>query len=276
MTRTASQPTIELARITTIGSTFGFKVSALLARLRPLGDECGDHLVVTVPHGFDRLAARTLVALDRLREVCDVPWAAEAERLAGSGTRVALELETIPAKPTEVVTRVRIEDADLTRVDPAVIAAARPALDLLGAENLRAVELAGADDWTFVIAQPNTDEPRTEATRRQLDRVAELCGVTAAQRRIAGELHGSLARGMVSHARVRVAGGALEPEVGVVWDRVEWRPIQSMLAGFYPAGDPLGRVTKLSRASDVDDASIEIRLGTGQAPAMRIAMRIAG
>lgn len=243
-----------LGRISTLGGLLGIKTGPLLARLAPLTGECSEDLVATVPHTFDALAVTVHVGRDTALSLCG-PWLD-----ALPGDRLALELDatTVTAQS-----------------DEAALPADAPELVGLLGDDLAAVAWDGTS-WSYVVAQPNPDDDAREATIGRIEQVAGALGVSESQRRIAATLHRSLARGMVSRAWVRARAGTLVPELGLVWDRVEWRPIQHMLSGFYPALGGAAKVDRLSRALEVDDATVELVLGPSDPPALRFAVRLAG
>ena len=81
---------------------------------------------------------------------------------------------------------------------------------------------------------------------------------------------------MVTRAWVRARGDAVDPHLGLVWDRVEWLPLQHMLSGFYPTLDAVTKISRLSRALEVDHATVELVLGPTDPPGLRLSVRLAG
>ena len=69
-------------------------------------------------------------------------------------------------------------------------------------------------------------------------------------------------------------GVELEPTLALAWDRVEWTPLQSMLRGFYPRGQGVERVARLSRAIDADTATVELVLGPSDPPGVRFTFEV--
>jgi hypothetical protein len=239
-------------RIRKIGSLLGLKTSPLLLRLAPLGDACGRQLAVSIPHSFDTLSVSTRVPRAVAATLCG-PW---LEQLPGDELELELDGDTAITASSD--------EAALPADAPAVIA------DLGG--ELAAIKYDGTT-WTYVVDQPNDDEAAMEATVARFLRVATTAGTTEAQRRIAANLHRSLARGMTSRAWVRASRGELAPVLGLAWDAVEWRPIQSMLGGFYPRLPGVDKIARLSRSVELDGATVELILGTEDPPAMRVTLR---
>ena len=239
-------------RIAPLGSRLKIKTSGLTARLAPLAIECAEDLVLTIPHTFDAITAITHASRDKARSICG-DW---LEALPGDRLELEIDATSVTA-----------------RSDEAALPADAP--DLVGAlgGELSALGWDGAV-WTYVTEHTNASEQECEATVARIDRVAEALGVTSAQREIGSDLHRSLARSMVSRAWLRSRGDVVEPQLGLAWDRVEWRPIQSMLGGFYPSRDCVEQVAKLARACDAQHATVELILGTGAAPAMRLSVRL--
>ena len=274
-----------------LGTTYKVEVAGLLARIDAMRDDFAEWATLSLPHSFDRIAAGTRVDLDRLRGVCEAEQAARVELLARDHARtVGVEIETVPGKVPAFTIRAqargtRALEADLAQlavfgVQPPVCDAAREAVSALGAEQLVSitdqVAADGTPTWELRVAQTNHTEQLRSATRARIDRLAASVGVTAAQRRVAGGLHDSLAREQLTHAWIRLGQRTIAPAVGLVWDRVEWQPIQRMLAGFHPAGDPVARIAQLSRVSDVEVATVELVLGPVDPPAMRILVSVEG
>ena len=274
--------------LTLLGSTYEVDVAGLLERLATLG---GDRATVTVSHGFDRFGVVLPVTLDRLAVVCHPDQTSRITALAdGHTSTVELALEAAKATPKRLaisgrVVGTRSLDADLAHlatfgVEPQVLDGARAAVTELGAEMLVSVTDAiagdGARGWELRVAQTNHTDALRDATRARIERVAAACKVTPAQRRVAGGLHDSLAREQLTHVWVRGTRRALAPALGLVWARVEWQPIQRMLAGFHPAADPVARVAQLARAADVEVATVELVLGPSDPPALRILVSVEG
>lgn len=255
--RDVKRPPIDpaLGRISTLGGLLGIKTGPLLARLAPIVGELGEDLVATIPHSFDALSVTVHVGRDTARSICGA-WLD-----ALPGDRLALELDATTATAHS-------DEAALPPDAPALV-------QQLGADELAAVGWDGAT-WTYVIGQPNPDDAGAEATIARIEQVAEALGVTEPQRRIAATLHRSLARGMVTRAWVRARAGTVAPLLGLVWDRVEWLPIQHMLSGFYPNLGGAAKIDRLSRALEVDHATVELVLGPTDPPALRFAVRLAG
>ena len=239
-------------RIAPLGSRLKIKTSGLTARLAPLAIECAEDLVLTIPHTFDAITAITHASRDKARSICG-DW---LEALPGDRLELEIDATSVTA-----------------RSDEAALPADAP--DLVGAlgGELSALGWDGAV-WTYVTEHTNATEADCQATAARIDHVAHALGVTTAQREIGANLHASLARSMPSRAWLRSRGAAVEPMVGLAWDRVEWRPIQSMLGGFYPALDGVEQVSKLARACEAQHATVELILGTGAAPAMRVSVRL--
>jgi hypothetical protein len=243
-----------LGRISTLGGLLGIKSGPLLARLAPITGECSGDLVATIPHAFDALAVTVTVGRDTARTLCG-EW---LDALPGDELALELDATTVTAHS-----------------DEAALPPDAPELVRQLGDELAAVGWDGTT-WSYVIAQPNPDAEGCEATIARIEQVATALGVTEPQRRIAATLHRSLARGMVSRAWVQARAGAVLPALGLVWDRVEWLPIQHMLNGFYPALGGAAKIDRLSRALEVDDATVELILGPTDPPALRFSVRLAG
>jgi hypothetical protein len=230
----------QLARLSTLGGLLGIKTASILPRLAPVSAACDEHMRVTVPHGFDAITITTRVSRDLARSLC--PWvdALPGDTLASTMTAWSEEA-ALPADAPDAV-RALAEDLDALGFDGSV--------------------------WTYTLEQ-DTDG---DALDHALARIDELCaarGVTGPQRRIAAELHRSLARGMTTRLSLRARGGVLDPVVIIAWDRVEWTPIQSMLRGFYPSGGGVDKIARLSRSSDAEVATVELVLGPADPPGVR-------
>jgi hypothetical protein len=243
-----------LGRVSQLGGLLGIKSGPLLARITPLAGECSEDLVATIPHSFDALAVTVNVGRETARSICGA-WLD-----ALPGDRLALELDAATAS---------------AQSDEAALPTDAPALVHQLGDELAALRWDGMT-WTYVIAQPNADAAESEATIARIDKVAATLGGTEPQRRIAATLHGSLARGMVTRAWVRARAGSVEPQVGLAWDRVEWLPIKHMVTGFYPELGAATKIDRLSRAMEVDHATVELVLGPTDPPAMRISVRLVG
>lgn len=239
----------QLARLTTLGGLLGIKTSTLLPRLAPLSAACDEHMLVTVTHAFDSLAVSTRVSRALAQPLC--PW---LDALPGDDLSLVVDAATITAFSDE---------AALPDGAPAAAAAL--------ADDLAALGFDGTT-WTFAFDQDNASD--TAAVLARIDSLARTCGVTDAQRRIAAELHGGLARGMTSRLSLRAHRDTLEPTLALAWDRVEWTPLQSMLRGFYPRGQGVERVARLSRAIDADTATVELVLGPSDPPGVRFTFEV--
>ncbi len=243
-----------LGRISTLGGLLGIKTGALLARLAPLSGECSEGLVATIPHSFDGLGVTVHVGRETARSLCG-PW---LDVLPGDRLALELDATTVTAHS-----------------DEAALPGDVPELVRLLGDELAAVGWDGTI-WSYAIAQPNPGDAGREATIARVEQVAEALGVTEPQRRIAASLHRSLARGLASRATVQARAGTLLPQLGLVWDRVEWLPIQHMLSGFYPTLGGAAKIDRLSRALEVDDVTVELILGPTDPPALRFSVRLAG
>lgn len=237
--------------IVRIGSLLGIKTSALMPRLAPLAEDLARDLVITASHTFDALTVSTHVSRETALSVCGA-W---VDALAGD--RLALEISAT---------------AITARSDEAALPPGSPAF--LG--DLGELAEIGWDGtlWTYVLEHGNTDDVARDATAAWIDRVAEALDVGANQRKIAGTLHKSLARGMPIRASLRSQGSAMERSLAVAWSRVEWQPIQSMLGGFYPRGQGIDKIARLARAIDADTATAEIVLTPSDPPGVRFAFRL--
>jgi hypothetical protein len=254
VTRIEPATVAELGRIASLGSLLGLPTASLIRRLTPVAAECGTDLTATISHAFDALSVTTHVAREKARSICG-PW---LDALAGDQLELELDATSVTA---------RSDEAALPPGSPEHVQALGGELAALGWDG---------STWTYVIEQANADAAACEATIARIDRVAEALGITDAQRRIAAELHRSLARSMTSRASLRSRAGQAEPRIGLSWDRVEWRPLQSMLAGFYPSHGAIGQLARIARTCEVDHATVELVLGPTDPPAMRISMRLAG
>ncbi len=239
-------------RIAPLGSRLKIKTAGLTARLAPFAIECAEGLVLTVPHSFDAMSATIHATRDKARAICG-DW---LDVLPGDRLELEIDATSVTA---------RSDEAALPPGSPDLV-------NVLGGE-FAALGWDGAA-WTYVTEHTNASEQETEATIARIDRVAEALGVTAAQRAIGTDLHRSLARSMTSRVWLRSRGDVVEPVVGLAWDKVEWRPIQSMLDGFYPSVGAVDRIAKLASAVEVQHATVELVLGTGAAPAMRVSVHV--
>ncbi|MDB4963615.1 MAG: hypothetical protein JWP01_3614 [Myxococcales bacterium] len=242
-----------LPRVATLGGLLGIKTSPLLARLAPAVMAMNDKLVVTVPHSFDALTVTTRVSRDIARGICG-PW---LDALPGDTLDVEIGATTVTASSDE---------AALPATAPALVAS-------LGADAFSALATDGSST-TYVFEQANDDAGAVAATLAHLDRVAVVLGITEPQRRIAANLHDSLARGTPSRLTLRARDGVVEPRVCMVWDRVEWRPIQSMLGGFYPSGRGVELVARLTGSIDAVHATVELVLGPTDPPGLRFSFAL--
>lgn len=233
----------QLARLTTLGGLLGIKTVALLPRLAPLSAACDEKLVVTVPHGFDSLAVTTRVDRALASSLC--PW---LDALAGDELDLVVDASSITAWS-----------------DEAALPADAPAPASALADDLHALGFDGAS-WTFTFEQAGD---ALDATLARIAQLAADLGITDAQRRIAAELHRSLAREAPTRLSLRATGGTLEPMLAIAWDRVEWTPLQSMLRGFYPRGGGVEKIARLSRAHDNEHATVELVLGPTDPPGIR-------
>ena len=241
------QPEGQLARVSTLGGLLGIKTGPLLPRLAPIASACDDKLLVTVDHGFDALTVTTTVARDAALAMCGA-W---LDALPGDTIDLAVGATTLAAFSDE---------AALPSAVPALVHSIGADLATLGFDGTA---------WTYVMDQANATDDDVAATIARFDRAAAQLGVTTAQREIAATLHRSLARTMTTRTWLRTREGALEPRVGIVWDEVEWTPLQSMLKGFYPKGGGVEKIARLSRAIDAEHATVELILGPTDPPALR-------
>lgn len=243
--KSRNQPIGQLARVSTLGGLLGIKTGPLLQRLAPLAAACDEHLAVTATHAFDALTITTRTDRALAREVCGA-W---IDELAGDELELAVDADTITAWSDEA----------------ALPASAPPQVH---GDELALLGFDGAA-WTYVLERGNAGEAATDATVARIDALAAELGVTESQRRVAANLHRSFARDLPNRLWVRARAGSLEPIVGVVWDRVEWTPLQSMLKGFYPGGQGVEKISRLSRANDAEHATVELVLGPTDPPAVR-------
>ncbi|MFN0247095.1 MAG: hypothetical protein ACKV2T_09305 [Kofleriaceae bacterium] len=234
----------QLARLTTLGGLLGIKTAPLVPRLAPVSAACDEHMRITVTHAFDAILVTTRVTRDLAAPLCR--W---LDALAGDTLELAIDATSITAWS-----------------DEAAVPADAPSPAVALADDLSALGFDG-ETWTFVFEQDNGEG--LETTLARIDELATARTVTPPQRRIAAELHRSLARGMTSRLSLRSRDGALEPALTLAWDRVEWAPIQSMLRGFHPSGGGVDKIARLSRSSDTEHATVELVLGPVDPPGMR-------
>jgi hypothetical protein len=235
----------QLARLSTLGGLLGIKTAPLLPHLTPVSSACDEHMRVTVTHAFDAILVTTRVTRDLAAPLC--PW---LDMLAGDSLELAIDATSITAWS-----------------DEAALPAGAPAPAVALADDLSALGFDGTT-WTFTFEQDNAGEA-LDATLARIDEFATARSVTPPQRRIAAELHRSLARSATSRLSLRARDNTLEPVLVVAWDRVEWAPIQSMLRGFYPNGGGVDKIARLSRSSDAEHATVELVLGPIDPPGVR-------
>jgi hypothetical protein len=156
--------------------------------------------------------------------------------------------------------------------DEAALPASTPANVQLLVDDLDALGFDGTA-WTYRFELENAGDC-LDGTLAYIDDFAAELGVTEPQRRIAAELHRSLERGRPNWISLRAREGALDPMVGVIWDRVEWGMIQTMLKGFYPQGGGVEKIARLSRSIDDNHAFVELVLGPTDPPALRFAFDV--
>lgn len=234
----------QLARLTTLGGLLGIKTSTLLPRLAPLSAACDEAMWITATHAFDALTISTRVPRALAATLC--PW---LEAIPGDTLDLATDSTTITAWSDE---------AALPANAPAELAPLAGDLEALGFD--------GAV-WTYTFALDNAAS--LDAALARIDELAVARGVTGAQRKIAAELHRSLARDLPSRLSLRAEGSALSPLLSLAWDRVEWAPLQSMLRGFHPRGQGVEKIARLSRTLDADHATVELVLGPADPPGVR-------
>ncbi len=243
----------QLARLTTLGGLLGVKTAPILPRLAPVSAACDETMIVTVPHGFDALTVTTRVSRALASSLC--PWLAA---LPGDELDLSIDATTITAWS-----------------DEAALPADAPAEVRALADKLDGIDALGFDGaaWTYRFELDNAGD-LVNGTLAVIDELAAARGVTGPQRRIAAELHRSLERGQPCRISLRARDGALDPMVSITWDRVEWTPIQSMLKGFYPSGGGVEKIARLSRASDAEDATVELVLGPTDPPGVRFSFDV--
>lgn len=241
-------PSDELGRLLSLGRLLGVDTAKLLGHLAPLSDECGADLTVTLPHGFDAIEAGTRATRERARTACGT-W---LEALPGD------ELQLVFGKTVTALS----EDAALPETAPDLVRTLGDELAWLGHDGER---------WTYVVEHGNAD---LEPTLAAIDRVAEALGVTGPQRRIVAGLHRSIARGAPSRAALIARGANVEPALHVIWDRVEWQPIGSMLSGFYPEHGSVGQIPRIAQLCEAEHATVALVLGRTDPPGVRITIRI--
>ena len=249
MNRASSTQSGQLHRLTTLGGLLGIKTSPLAARLAPLAAFCDQHLTVTVPFNFDAISATTRVPRATAQPLCG-PW---LDGLPGDELDLEVDIDRITATS---------DDAALPTDAPAAVTA-------FGTASFASLGLDGTVT-TYAFEQPNPDDAAIADNLARVDTLAASLGVTAAQRKIAASLLTSLARNRPHRLVLRAITGTVEPTLGIAWDDVEWRPIQSMLGGFYPNGRGADLVARLSRNIDAQHATVELLLGRTDPPGMRI------
>jgi hypothetical protein len=242
-------PPVELGHIISLGRLLGVDTAKLLGSLTPLADECAAHLAITLPHALDAIEASTRVGRDRARSACGA-W---LDELPGD------ELELHFGRRTSAFS----DEAALPATAPELVRTLGGELASLGYDGER---------WTYTIEHDNTD---LEPTLSAIDRVTEELGVTAPQRRIVAGLHRSIARGAPTRAALIARGGTVEPALHVIWDRVEWQPIGSMMAGFYPEHGAIGQLPRIAQLCEAEHATVALILGRTDPPAMRLTIRLA-
>lgn len=238
----------ELGRVISLGRLLGVDTAKLLGKLTPLADECAAHLSLTLPHRLDAIEATTRASRERARTVCGA-W---LDALAGD------ELELELGRRTTAFS----DEAALPDDAPALVAALGGELAWLGHDG---------DRWIYVVEQSNAD---LDATLAAIDHAAEALGVTGPQRRIVAGLHRSIARGAPTRAAVIAPGDTVEPALHVIWDRVEWQPIGSMMSGFYPEHGTVGQLPRIAQLLEAESATVALVLGKTDPPAMRITIRV--
>jgi hypothetical protein len=136
------------------------------------------------------------------------------------------------------------------------------------------LELLGYDGerWSYVVEHTNGEA--MDLTLASIDRVAEALGVTSPQRRIVAGLHRSIARGTPTRAMLVARGATVEPSLHVIWDRVEWQPIGSMMSGFYPEHGAIGQLPRIAQLCEAESATVALVLGRTDPPGMRITIRL--
>ena len=240
-----------LSHLTALGSMLGIKTAPVVGRLMPLVGSWEGPLVATIPHTFKVLSVTANVARATAQAHC--PWLAEL-----AGDRIGLELGA-------TTTIAHSEDAALPATAPALV-------DVLGDE-LASVSWDG-EAFTYVLAQPNSDDAAVAATVARIDEVAGKLGVTAAQRKTGAGLHRSLSRGMTSWIWLRARDGVLDPVVALRWERVEWLPIQHMMNGFYPEIDAATKINRLAKHANIEHCTVELLLGPVDPPGMRMLVEL--
>ena len=238
----------ELGRIISLGRLLGVDTAKLLGKLTPLADECAAHLAVTLSHGFDAIEASTRATRERAREACGA-WLD-----ALPGDELALEF----GKRTVAFS----DEAALPDSAPELVRTLGGELAQLGHDGER---------WIYVVEHSNDDE---DATLAAIDRVAEALSVTAPQRRIVASLHRSIARGTSTRTVLSAKGGTVEPALHVVWDRVEWQPLGSMMRGFYPEHGAIGQLPRIAQSVEAEHATVALVLGRTDPPGMRITLSL--
>lgn len=239
--------------ITQLGGLLGIKTAPLVARLAPHAERWSGPLVVTIPHRFNAMTVTATVPRHVAHAICG-PW---LDGLAGD--QIALELGATTATAHS-------EDAALPDDAPAAVKS-------LG-DDLVSVGFDG-ESWMYAVEQDNADDAAVDATIARFDPIAQQLGVTEPSRKIGGRLHRSLSRGMPSRVWLRAKAQELDPIVTLAWDRVEWLPIQHMMAGFYPSLDTETKLGRIARATGIEEITVELVLGPVDPPGMRLLVPLA-
>ncbi|MBL9012890.1 MAG: hypothetical protein JNL83_01870 [Myxococcales bacterium] len=242
--------TAELGRIISLGRLLGVDTAKLLGSLTALSDECARNLSVTLPQSFDDLEASTRAVRERARPACGA-W---LDALPGD------ELELRFGRRTTAFS----DEAALPHDAPELVRTLGGELATLGHDGER---------WSYVVEHGNGDA--MEDTLASIDRVAKALGVTPPQQRIVSGLHRSIARGAPTRAMLVARGGTVEPALHVIWDRVEWQPIGSMMSGFYPEHGAIGQLPRIAQLCEAESATVALVLGRTDPPGMRLTIRLA-
>jgi hypothetical protein len=267
-----------LARIGSLGGFFGIDLAAMQSALGSLGPELAQHVEVSVPATFDRVAVTTRVARPRLDELSNLDQMRRLGKLIPEVREVDVEVDSAGATTVRALGSRRIAaDSELL----ASLGVGTLALDSLRdcAAHL-GTPLAIADreqlvghDWMFVFGQHNATDSDRATARAQLLTVARKLGATGPQCNLVDGLHDALAKDRDSYATLGISPEHTTLQLVVRYQAVRWETVIRMMLGFHPKTDAAKKLGELAGAFDAEQASaIELQLGPTEPPAMRVAV----